>query len=140
VADQIPVSTVRGGDPQTLTLEVNDYSATIDLTTGQITSASGTPQGDDIVINGVARVAEANVNLSADKPLLRGWSMSVRTCCSIAIPICKSEAGKPSCSGTLNVEKDWGALNILAAIVKADANANPIDSKSLGFILTFAPK
>jgi hypothetical protein len=120
--------------PQTMNLIVNGHSITFDLATGKA-SAAGTLHGSDLLIEGVGNFSSASVSITVDKPLPRGWSIMAGTCCSIAIPICKAEAGETECNGRIDVPADWSGINVLGSITKADQDGQPTGSVAGGIVL-----
>jgi hypothetical protein len=128
------------GNPQKMTVTVKGYSGSVDLVTGKVTSEAGTPHGTDVAIYGVGNFSSADVTVTADKPLPLGWSISAGTCCSVVIPICKAAAGAASCTGTINVPKDWPGVNVLGGIVKADQEGKTIGSDGVAIILYKKPE
>jgi hypothetical protein len=128
-------TTAEGGsNPQTMTLDVNGHSNTIDLATNKITS-SGVIHGSDAIFEKLGQFRSAKVQVTTDKPLPPGWSLTAATCCSVTIQICKSEPGASSCSGTYEVPTDWPGVDIVASITKAGSDGKPIGSGGAGVVL-----
>jgi hypothetical protein len=128
---QPSVATQLAG-PSAMTLTVRGVSISVYFATGKVTASSGKINGTEVRVDGVGDFPSVDVELTANKPLPLGWNISAATCCSVVIPICKSEAGAASCSGNFKVPKEWPAVNIVGSITKADQAGRPYGSSDTG--------